>query len=66
MADKHPKDTEDTLAETENYEAWVSREDDDEPIYHLDTGRTTLHFFQEEWDELLDLMRQLTDKKKKD
>lgn len=51
---------EDTLAETDNYEAWVSYEDgDDEPIYHLDIGRATLHFFKEEWNELLDLMDQL-------
>lgn len=61
MADDEMMDNEDTLAETENYEAWVSIEDDDEPIYHLDTGRATLHFFQEEWNELLELMRQLTD-----
>ena len=52
---------EDTLAETENYEAWVSFENDDEPIYHLDIGRATLHFFREEWDELLVLMSQLED-----
>jgi hypothetical protein len=52
---------EDTLAETENYEAWVSFENDDEPIYHLDIGRATLHFFQEEWNELLLLMSQLED-----
>ncbi|MEO0562047.1 MAG: hypothetical protein AAF125_08035 [Chloroflexota bacterium] len=50
---------EDTIAETELYEAWVSYEDDNEPIYHLDTGRATLHFFQEEWDELLGLFEQL-------
>lgn len=47
---------EETLAETENYEAWVSFEEDGEPVYHLDTGRATLHFFQEEWDELLALI----------
>ena len=50
---------EDTLAETELYEAWVSYEDDDEPIYHVDLGRATLHFFEEEWTELLDLFGQL-------
>lgn len=57
----NPEDREDSLAETENYEAWVSYEEDNEPIYHLDTGRVTLHFFQEEWDELLTLMREVLD-----
>jgi hypothetical protein len=52
---------EETLSETENYEAWVSFEEDGEPIYHLDTGRVTLHFFQEEWDEFLDLIDQIED-----
>jgi len=61
MSDKEMRDDEDTLAETENYEAWVSYEDDDEPIYHLDVGRATLHFFQEEWDELLDLISKIED-----
>lgn len=61
MSDKHLHDDEDTLAETENYEAWVSYEEDDEPIYHLDVGRATLHFFQEEWNELLDLIRKIED-----
>ncbi len=61
MSDKEMRDDEDTLAETENYEAWVSYEDDDEPIYHLDVGRATLHFFQEEWNELLDLISKIED-----
>lgn len=50
-------DNEETLAETENYEAWISYEDDGEVTYHLDMGRATLHFFQEEWTEFLALMR---------
>lgn len=51
-------DNEHSIAETENYETWYSLEDDDEAIYHLDLGRVTVHFFREEWDELLELMRQ--------
>lgn len=62
MADDHMQDNEDTLAFTENYEAWVSYEEDDEPIYHLDLGRVTVHFFREEWDELVLLMRQISKK----
>lgn len=46
-----------TLAETENYAAWISDEPDGERVYHLELGKVTLHFFREEWDELLDLIR---------
>ncbi len=46
-----------SIAETENYEAWVSEEEDGELIFHLDLGRMTVHFFREEWDELRELMR---------
>jgi len=49
-----------TLAETERYTVWRAREPDDEIQYHLDVENVTLHFFQEEWDELIDLMRGLT------
>lgn len=44
------------LAETENYAAWLSEEPDGETAYHLELGAITLHFFQEEWDELLALI----------
>ena len=58
MSDDHSN--EDSLAETESYEAWVSYEDDDgEPIYHLDLGRMTIHFFREEWEELVELFDNL-------
>ncbi|HEY69770.1 MAG TPA: hypothetical protein G4O08_04205 [Anaerolineae bacterium] len=45
------------LAETSNYVAWISEEPDGETTYHLELGMVTLHFFKEEWDEMLDLMR---------
>ncbi len=57
-------DGEKTLAETENYEAWVSEEDDGEKIFHMDLGRVTIHFFREEWDELIALMKKLPKGKK--
>ncbi|MFZ4814407.1 MAG: hypothetical protein ACOYL5_07725 [Phototrophicaceae bacterium] len=64
MAERdNPK--EDTILLTENFEAWVSYEEDDEPIYHLDTGRATLHFFHEEWEELRELFRELDKQSKK-
>jgi hypothetical protein len=47
-----------TLAETENYVAWISNEPDGERVYHLELGAVTLHFFQEEWDEVLALVTQ--------
>ncbi len=45
-----------TLSETENYAAWVSTEDDGEVVYHLELGAVTLHFFREEWDEVVALV----------
>lgn len=47
-----------TLAETENYIAWVSQEPDGESVFHLELGPVTLHFFREEWEEVLTLIRE--------
>ncbi len=46
-----------TLAETENYVAWLSEEPDDEHVVHLELGAMTLHFFREEWLELVRLVQ---------
>lgn len=51
--------TTDTLAETENYIAWMAEEPDGEITYHLELNNVTLHFFREEWDEFLALVRLL-------
>ncbi len=48
-----------TLAETENYLAWKAEEPDGETTYHLELNNVTLHFFAEEWDEFLKLVRSL-------
>jgi hypothetical protein len=48
-----------TIAETSNYIAWVAKEPDGEDTYHLELGPVTLHFFAEEWKELLELARAL-------
>jgi hypothetical protein len=48
----------DTLAETENYVAWVSKEPDGERVYHLELGAVTLHFFREEWQEVIALIQE--------
>jgi len=46
-----------TMAETESYLAWSAEESDGEITYHLELNNVTLHFFQEEWNEFLDLVR---------
>lgn len=48
-----------TIAETENYMAWQAKEPDGETTYHLELNNVTLHFFQEEWEEFLELVRSL-------
>jgi hypothetical protein len=53
MADNVPTHT---LAETENYMAWTSDEPDGETVYHVELGQVTVHFFREEWNELLQLI----------
>ncbi len=49
----------DTLAETETYIAWKAVEPDGETTYHLELNNVTMHFFQEEWDEFLALVKML-------
>ncbi|HZW04308.1 MAG TPA: hypothetical protein VFF68_10300 [Anaerolineaceae bacterium] len=46
-----------TLAETESYMAWRADEPDGEATYHLELNNVTLHFFQEEWTEFVELVR---------
>ncbi len=48
-----------TIAETDNYLAWKSVEPDGETSHHLELGVVTLHFFDEEWQEFLELVGSL-------
>ena len=48
-----------TLSETEHYMAWLAEEPDGEGTFHLELNNVTLHFFKEEWEEFLALVRQL-------
>ncbi len=48
-----------TLVETENYSIWRAEEPDGETTYNLQLNNVTVNFFQEEWDEFLDLVREL-------
>jgi hypothetical protein len=47
------------LSETENLSVWTSQEPDGEVTYHLELGATTVHFFLEEWEEFLELVKDL-------
>lgn len=48
-----------TLGESDNFAAWSSLEPDGETTYHLELGLVTLHFFHEEWVELLGLLKDI-------
>ena len=50
-----------TIAETANYTVWTADEPDDEKTYHLELGPVTVHFFDEEWKEFVELIRQAAD-----
>ena len=55
MANEEPTTT--TLAETENYAAYTAVELDGETTYHVELDKVTLHFFREEFEEFLRLIR---------
>ena len=61
MADHDSDVNIETLAETENYVAWISHEPDGEDVYHLELGAVTLHFYKEEFDEVLELVAEVRD-----
>jgi len=48
-----------TIVETENYLVWQADEPDGETTFHLELNNVTVHFFQEEWDEFLALVKKL-------
>jgi hypothetical protein len=48
-----------TIAETDNYLAWRAEEPDGETTYHVELNNVTVHFFEEEWNEFLQLVRNL-------
>ncbi len=57
MSNNEPKTG--TLAETENFLAWKAEEPDGEITYHIEMNNVTVHFFQEEWAEFLQLVKEL-------
>jgi len=48
-----------TVAETDNFLAWKAEEPDGEITYHVELNNVTVHFFEEEWNEFLQLVRSL-------
>ncbi len=58
MADQPNIPTE-IIAETQNFMVWTADEPDGETTYNVELGTVTLHFFKEEWDEFLKLIRAL-------
>ena len=59
MSKEPPEIITQTLAETDSYIAWSASEPDGETTYHLELNNVTLHFFNEEWQELMQLVRAL-------
>ena len=48
------------LSETETFSLWRVKEPDGETTYHLELGTVTVHFFREEWEEMVELMKEAT------
>ena len=48
-----------TLAETDNYMVWKAEEPDGETTYHIELNSVTMHFFEEEWEEFIKLVKSL-------
>jgi len=57
MAKYDPELDTDIIAETENYLAWQAEEPDGEVTFHQELNSVTIHFFREEWEEFLKLVR---------
>ncbi len=48
-----------TIAETDNFLAWKAEEPDGETTYHIELNNVTVHFFEEEWNEFMQLIKNL-------
>jgi hypothetical protein len=59
MSNQTPTPQTETLAETQNFIAWTAEEPDGEVTYHLELNNVTVHFFREEWQEFLELVKRL-------
>jgi hypothetical protein len=60
MSNNSPEPKTEVIAETNNFMAWQAEEPDGETTYHLELNNVTMHFFKEEWQEFLELIRALS------
>ena len=59
MNDNHNEPRTETIAETDNFMAWRAEEPDGETTYHIELNNVTVHFFEEEWKEFMQLVKNL-------
>jgi len=59
MSTNHNEPQTETIAETDNFLAWKAAEPDGETTYHIELNNVTVHFFEEEWKEFMQLIRDL-------
>ncbi len=48
-----------TIAETDSYAVWSAEEPDGETTFNLELNNVTIHMFEEEYKEFLDLVKKL-------
>ncbi len=48
-----------TLAETDAYAIWCAEEPDGETTYNIELNNVTIHMFEEEWTEFLELVKKV-------
>lgn len=48
------------LAETDDFSAWRMVDPDGEMLYHIEFGPVTIHLFQEDWVQFVELASQLS------
>jgi len=59
MSNNHAEPQTETIAETDNFLAWKADEPDGETTYHIELNNVTVHFFEEEWTEFMQLVHNL-------
>jgi len=57
----HSEPKTETIAETDNFLAWKAEEPDGETTYHIELNNVTVHFFEEEWKEFMQLIRNMNE-----
>jgi hypothetical protein len=48
-----------TIAETDSYAVWSAEEPDGETTYNLELNNVTIHMFEEEYQEFIELVKKL-------